>query len=96
MNNTISHNALIEKSKAQISSSIDDEEAVLDTQAGIYYSLNSVGSYIWKYLDTPKTMSQILEHVKSEYEVDDETCQASVEQLLLSLKEYQLITIRCE
>ncbi|QJQ94016.1 MULTISPECIES: PqqD family protein [Halomonadaceae] len=94
MNKDISMGDIIVKIESQISASVDEEEAVLHTKAGVYYSLNSVGRYIWHYIETPKSVGEIVDHVISAYDVDMETCIASVKGLLVSLSEYDLITIR--
>ncbi|MBI5247975.1 MAG: PqqD family protein [Desulfomonile tiedjei] len=82
--------------KDQVSRDLDGEAAILNLNTGIYYGLNSVGARIWELLSEPKPVSQILETLLQEYDVDTERCQSDLMRLLEDLAEAGLIEVRNE
>ena len=44
--------------------------ALLDMKSNIYYSLNSVGAYIWDLIQEPKPIAEIRSAVLARYNVD--------------------------
>ena len=44
--------------------------ALLDMRSNIYYSLNSVGAYIWELIQEPKSIAEIRSAVLERYNVE--------------------------
>ena len=57
-----------------ITNEIDDEILMMSIEDGKYYGLNAVGSEIWKMLDEPKSIEEIIPALKEIFDIDDETC----------------------
>ena len=57
-----------------ITNEIDDEILMMSIEDGKYYGLNAVGSEIWKMLDEPKSIEEIIPALMEIFEIDDETC----------------------
>ncbi|MFA5353976.1 MAG: PqqD family peptide modification chaperone [Thermodesulfovibrionales bacterium] len=57
---------------------MDDEIVILNTKNGVYYSLNSVGGFIWEVLKEPKRLEVIVENVLQEYDVEYQQCKEDV------------------
>ena len=57
-----------------ITNEIDDEILMMSIEDGKYYGLNAVGSEIWKMLDEPKSIEEIIPALMEIFDIDDETC----------------------
>lgn len=68
-----------------------DGVAILDTASNKYFSLNSVGQFIWKQLSSPVTTTDIIARVSSEYGVQPSQCADDVRKLLDDLAAHKLI-----
>lgn len=72
---------------------IDGEKAMMDIENGKYFILNSVGSSVWDFIVQPNSVKNIIFKLIEEYDVDNDTCEKSVFQLLERLKYEELINI---
>ena len=57
---------------------IDEDKVMMDLEKGQYFALNSVGSRIWEEIQSPVKISEVVNILLSEYDVDRETCEKSV------------------
>ncbi len=73
---------------------LEGESIVLDVQSGQYYGLNEVGSCIFQFLDTPKRVSEIIDYLGDQYDVERETLKKDVEKFIAALSERKMILIR--
>ena len=58
-----------------------------------YFMMNEVGSRIWDIITQPINVKGIVETLRSEYEVDEETCKDTVVEFLGRLNHAELISI---
>ncbi len=79
-------------SKAQISTTMDGETVVLNTESGRYFSLNRVGNTPWEALRGAQTTAALVATVVERYDVDLETATRDVRELLATLEEAGLVT----
>ncbi|RVD16044.1 PqqD family protein [Mesorhizobium sp. M4B.F.Ca.ET.017.02.2.1] len=70
--------------------------ALLNLRSNIYYSLNSVGAYIWELIQEPRPIADIRTAVQTRYDVDPERCKADVDGLLKGLAEAGLARLHHE
>lgn len=70
--------------------------ALLNLKSNIYYSLNSVGAYIWELIQEPRSILDIRNAVLTRYDVDAGRCKADVEGLLKGLAEAGLARLHHE
>ena len=80
-------------SQEQISCDLNGESVILNLKNSSYYGLNSVGSFIWTLLQTPKTFAQIKEAVLDRYDVEPDVCERDLLELMDDLLENQLVEI---
>ena len=83
-------------SQDQVSCDLSGESAILNLKAGIYYGLNDVGTRIWKLIQEPKRMGELLDAILEEYEVEPDRCEADIIALLQAFMENGLIEVRDE
>jgi len=57
------------------------------------YSFNGTGSLIWKLLDTPRSLHDLIDAVEREYEVEKEQAQKDVTQFLNDMLSVGLLDV---
>jgi hypothetical protein len=70
---------------------VDEEIVALSIEKGTCYSLNPVGSHIWRMLANPIRVADICKALVLEYQVDPETCEREVLRLLAELRSEGMI-----
>ena len=89
----ITDSTRVKVSPNQVSSKLGDEAVVLHFENGIYFGLNEVSARIMELIAEPKTVSEIVDVLTSEYDVDTATCRKDVIDLLIQLQENDLIDV---
>lgn len=77
-----------------MAASLDDEVILMSTQGNRYFSLNSVGRYVWELLDEPQTMSNLVDGIRNRFKVDRTTARQDVEEFLEVLKARNLVSVQ--
>ena len=91
-----SDNDRVSASKDAVACEFGNGLALLDMRSNIYYSLNSVGAYIWELIQEPKSISEIRSAVLERYNVEPERCKADVDGLLKGLADAGLARLHDE
>jgi len=86
----------VSASKEAVACEFGNGLALLDMRSNIYYSLNSVGAYIWELIQEPKPISEIRSAVLERYNVEPERCKADVDGLLKGLADAGLARLHDE
>jgi len=86
----------VSASKDAVACEFGNGLALLDMRSNIYYSLNSVGAYIWELIQEPKPISEIHSAVLERYNVERERCKADVDGLLKGLADAGLARLHDE
>jgi hypothetical protein len=85
---------MINADRQQVFSSLPDGDVViLSLKNGVYYGLNSVAARVWEIIQEPTTVTQIVDALVSEYDVDPIQCRAQVDVLLKDLEDNGLIRV---
>ncbi|MEO0537623.1 MAG: PqqD family protein [Cyanobacteria bacterium P01_A01_bin.123] len=92
----ISSNAVILLTQDQISCELSGEAVILNMVSGIYYGLNEVGAYIWELIQQPRSFGALCSILVEEYDVPAEVCKQELTNILLELKNANLIEVRDE
>ena len=77
----------------QVSSELAGEAVILNLETGKYYGLNPIGTRIWDMVQEPRALSEILNTLLAEYDVDKEQCEQDLMLLLEQLSEHKLIKV---
>lgn len=94
MTRTISRTSVACASAHQVSSDfVDGEVILLDVQEGTYYGLNPVGATIWRMIQTPTSVGEIIDALLETYDVSESRCVEEVSTLLRNLVERNLVEI---
>ncbi|MCI0453483.1 MAG: PqqD family protein, partial [Candidatus Dadabacteria bacterium] len=71
----------------------EDEGVLLNLETKTYYTLNKPGIYVWNLIKKGISLSEIARRVKEEFEVDEETADENVSNLIDELVKEQLIKV---
>lgn len=82
--------------KEQVSSELGGDAVILNLKTGIYHGLDAVGARIWNLVQEPKTVSDILNTLLQEYDVEPDRCEREVGALLQKLADAGLIEVSNE
>jgi hypothetical protein len=66
--------SLLSRNIEIITNEIDDEILMMSIEDGKYYGLNPVGSEIWKLLEKPQTIEDIIPTLIEIFDIDEEIC----------------------
>jgi hypothetical protein len=75
-------------------SKLHDDILALDEQAGYCYSLNASAARVWELIATPISLDELCQILSREFIVDKELCLQDVSELLSSMNESGMITVR--
>ena len=70
---------------------VGDEMVLLDLSSGLYFGLDGVGQRIWQAVADGKTLSETVDIVVAEYDVDRDQATADVLQFASTLLERGLL-----
>ena len=93
MTNQISNASSVVAAKDRIWCEMAGEAVILNLDSGVYYGLNPVGAWVWKLIQEPKIVSELLFSLLDTYEVASERCETDLFSLLQELAANELIVI---
>lgn len=76
----------------QIYCNLNGEAVILDLSNGTYYGLDEIGARIWGLIQEPKPVSEIVDALIEEYDVDREHCESDLLALLNELASKGLVS----
>ncbi|MGH7801229.1 MAG: PqqD family protein [Thermodesulfobacteriota bacterium] len=71
----------------------EDEGVLLNLETKTYYTLNKPGIYVWNLMINGLSPSEIVQRVKEEFEIDEETADENVSNLIDELVREQLVKV---
>ncbi len=74
-----------------VSRVLDGEAVLLDLASGSYFGLNEVGTVVWEELRTHGEVGKAVDKVLEEFEVDRETAERDVTELVTELLDKKLL-----
>jgi hypothetical protein len=78
-------------SKKVMMSQISGESVLLDTQRGIYFGLNAVGTHVWMQLQNGASLDDLVRSTVTCFEVTEQQCRSDIVRLLDDLLSQGLI-----
>src|SRR6185437_5211830 len=86
-------NSVVVAAADQVSCDLEGEAAVLNLKTGVYYGLDDIGASVWRMLNEPRRVDELVDALLGEYEVDRDECQHDVIALLGELAVRGLVEI---
>lgn len=91
----LSMTSAVVASKQQISCAVAEEAVLLSMQTGEYYGLNPVAASIWKLIQEPRTLHDVLDALLDEYAgVTADECKPQLFSFLSELIALELVEVR--
>lgn len=84
---------IVSQSEGNIVSDMDGEKVMLSISNGKYYNLGEIGGVIWDLIKTPTSISQLINTLLDQYEIEQNECQEQVLSFLEKLVEEKLIKL---
>jgi hypothetical protein len=76
-----------------VSETIEGETVIINLYKGLYYNLNSSGSFIWSLIEAGTVVEKIVDAMQSRYPALSQTEQDTVHQLIDQLQAEELVKI---
>ena len=80
-------------SQEQISTDMTNETVILHMGNGIYYGLDEVGSFIWKHIQAPRRVEEVINALLEEYNVARDLANGDTIRLLTDLEMKGLVKV---
>jgi ABC-type Na+ transport system ATPase subunit NatA len=96
MKNNITVHDTILQSSGNLASDMDGDKVMMSIESGKYYNLGKVGGRIWELAASPATISQIVDVLVSEYDIERELCAQQVISFVAALYKENLIQLEAE
>ena len=93
MNAAVSLDTVVVAAKDQASCRLDDEVAIVQLKAGVYYGLDPVGARIWELIATPRSVRAVRDVLLAEYAVNADRCEGDLLLLLQTMVDAGLVEI---
>lgn len=81
------------KNNNVVSKTVQDEEILLNLDTGVYFGLNSVGTQVWKCIESGSTQEELINHLCEIYSVPYDEAKSDVVELLEELKNHNLLQL---
>ncbi len=89
----ITTDALVVQSEGFLVSDMDGEKVMLSIENGKYYNLGRIGGRIWELISSPVTISNMVDQLVMEYEIEPELCEQQVQIFLKQLATEGLVQV---
>jgi hypothetical protein len=71
--------------REQVSCDLGGESVILGLTAGVYYGINSMGTFIWNLIKEPIKINEIRDRILKEFEVESDQFERDLVELLEAL-----------
>lgn len=79
---------------AVVARALGEEMVLLDLDSGLYYSLNTLGAFIWALIERGLAQAVIADAIMAEYDVTPDVASSDLAAFLHQLHEWGLVTTR--
>ncbi len=90
------HSNWISRNPSQVFSEIDGQVVMLNVKKEAYFTLNDVGSSIWKEIEHPRKMEDLIHILTEAYDVTAEKCRDEMIPFLNELLEAGIVIVNNE
>ena len=84
---------IVSTSPHQVYTTLGSEAVVLELQASNYFGMNDVGTVVWNFLQQPREVSDVIEHIVNNYEVSAEQAETEILSFLQNLVDKGLVVV---
>ncbi len=84
---------IVQRSENAVWCDLTDEVIVLQVSTGTYFGLSGVGCAVWHFIQVPRTLETILDHLVDRYTVEREVCESQTFAFLEEMAKHDLVTL---
>jgi len=84
---------IVSASVHQVYTTLGSEAVVLELQGSNYFGMNDVGTAVWNFLQQPRKVSDIIEHIVNNYEVSADQAEVEILSFLQKLVDQGLVVV---
>lgn len=85
--------SIVVASPRQVSYQLEDELVVLAPDGSGYYGLRGTAGRIWRLLEEPRSVREILDQLVREFEIERDRCAAELLDVLRELRASELVDV---
>ncbi len=74
-------------------SEVDGETVLMNIESGHYFGLNDISTAIWNKIGSGKKISQVVDDLLEEFDIDRTTCEQDTLQCITGMANMQLVLI---
>lgn len=89
----IADSTIISRSPSVITAVVDGEVVMMSIEQGQYFGLDDIGSDIWKRLDPPCALADLIDRLAADYDADRASIAADVRALLETMAERDIVRL---
>lgn len=89
----ISLNSVVSRKTEVCTSEVDTETVMLDIETGNYACLSRVAGHIWKLIENPVTVGELIGRLLQQYDIEEAVCEKEVLSLFCTMYENKLIIL---
>ena len=78
----ISDTTRVSRNSAILAAEVEGETVMMSIEGGCYYSLDDIGSDIWRRIDPPCSFADLIDRLAADYEADRASIAIDVRELL--------------
>jgi hypothetical protein len=92
--NKITPDSVVSQAEELVFADIDGEVVLMTVENGDYFGFDLILSKIWDIIEAPTAIPNLVDQLMQEYDVDHETCESDVLDVLNKLHAEQLIRLQ--
>ena len=85
---------VVSRAEGFTTAAVHDELMMLNVEQGAYYSLDPIAADIWKLLEQPTRVQDLVDQLQKRYAVEAAQCQADVLSFLGELQQNGMILVK--
>jgi len=93
---TIQLGDVIGRSKDSVWCDVNGDVAVLHVASGVYFGVEGAGVAIWKLIEQPGTVLQVVDHLMNSFNISRQECEQQTLAFLQELLDKELILIHSD
>jgi hypothetical protein len=90
---SITDTTIISRSPAVLAAEVDSEVLMMSIERGDYFSLNGVGSEIWRRLESPCSFAELIDQLVADYDATRATIAADVQAFLSRMAVQDIVVL---
>ena len=84
---------LVTRNAVLLTAAVHDETVMMDLDSGHYYGLDDIGSEIWRRLEAPRRLGELIDSLVADYDADRAIIAEDVRKLLAVMAEHNVVML---